>query len=254
MELITDCSSNSLVDKPDVFMGWDDMCYGWDQADIASSQPDQLVQSSPPSPLTLEPSNLRLSSTFLPGGALDPGAIDIILLSSDSVLFYTNSTRLLSASRNGFGNQLPILSNGTILRHDSHPVLKLPESSSVLNVILHIVFDVFCAQYSLCFDDFELSVAVLQEYGLSTRKALAVSSPLYMTALTFAPIRPLDVFTLAAQYDLDDLAKAASSHLMSYQLSELSDEMAENIGAKYLKKLFRFHLERIDSVRTLVSP
>ena len=78
--------------------------------------------------------------------------------------------------------------------------------------------------------------------------ALSVGSPLYVTMLSIVPIKPLEVYALAAKYDLVNLAKRASSHLMSFELSSISDEMAEKIGARYLKRLVLFHLERTNAV------
>jgi hypothetical protein len=47
---------------------------------------------------------------------------------------------------------------------------------------------------------------------------------------------PLQLYALAAHYDIFDLAVPTSSHLLSFPLSRLSDEMVERMGAIYLKR------------------
>lgn len=61
---------------------------------------------------------------------------------------------------------------------------------------------------------------------------------MYTLLMAHAPLCPLDLYALAASYDLYDLAVAASSHLLSMTLAMLTDEMAERIGPIYVKRLF----------------
>ena len=55
-----------------------------------------------------------------------------------------------------------------------------------------------------------------------------------------------------AAYNLNDLAVAVSSHLLSYPLASLSDELAARIGPIYLKRLCFPQLGRIERLQTLL--
>lgn len=193
----------------------------------------------------IETPNIPIVSTiFYPGAALDGNLTDMILLSSDSVYFYVSGTRLLTSSNNGFNFQLPFNEFG----QDALPMIEVPENSTVIDIILHMAYSLPYSQLNPTFEDMRLAVAALELYGMSVQAALSVNGPLYVTMLSFAPTRPIDVYALAAKYDLADLATRASSHLMSLQLSTITDELAERIGAHYLKRLFFFHLGRVEAV------
>ena len=193
--------------------------------------------------------SISVSTTFFPGADIDQLPTNLIILSSDSVFFYVNTKRLLAASTNGFNSHLPVKRNESDPQAaNSDPILNLPETSTVLNIVLHTVHDMSCSHYCPTLPDLTSAVAALQRYGIPVQKALAPTAPLYSTILSYAPAQPIDVYTLAAKYDLYDLGAATSSHLLSFQLPTLTDEMAESIGSKYLKKLFFLHLGRSDAV------
>ena len=80
----------------------------------------------------------RISSVFGPNQA--PGNIppDLIITSSDHVHFYTHRQRLLRASSSAFA--------GLLLQYT--PTLRLPESSAVLNIVLHIIHGLSCTQHN----------------------------------------------------------------------------------------------------------
>lgn len=78
------------------------------------------------------------------------------------------------------------------------------------------------------------------------------SQPLFSLLLSFAPHRPIDTFVLAAAYGLEDVAVASSAHLLSFSLSTLTDELAERMGAIFLKRLFFLHLGRMEALKALL--
>ena len=185
-----------------------------------------------------------MSTTFFPQSEGD-NPTDLIILASDSVFFYVNSSRLLSASRNGFNSHLPIARENT----DSDPILSLPETSAVINILLHTAYDMSCGHYYPSLADLSAAVSACRVYGLPLKKYIAHGTPLYTSLLSYAPTNPIEIYALAASYDLLDLAVTTSSHLLSFQLPTLTDEVAAKIGPIYLKKLFFLHLGRIDAVR-----
>ena len=140
------------------------------------------------------------------------------------------------------------------MRDDLGPVVSLPESASVLNVVLHVVYDVSCAHYHPGIDTLIAAVEAMAKYGLPPRRHIAPSTPLYSLILGQAPVQPIITYALAATHDLYDLAVPISSHLLSFALHTLTDELAIRIGPVYMKRLFFLHLGRLDALKRLLLP
>lgn len=111
-----------------------------------------------------------------------------------------------------------------------------------------------CAHYSPPFSVLVTAVNHLQTYGISPKPIIIPSTPIYTLLLSHSPVFPLELYTLAASYDLYDLAVATSSHLLSFPLATLTDEMAEQIGPIYLKRLFFLHFGRSDALKRVLLP
>jgi len=75
---------------------------------------------------------------------------------------------------------------------------------------------------------------------------------MYALLIARAPFAPLDVYVLAAKHDLRDLAVATSPHLLSFQLSTITDEIAQEMGPDYLRQLFFLHLGRMDALKRIL--
>jgi len=196
---------------------------------------------------------VSVSTTFYPGSNNDPLPPDLILLSADSVFFYVHLHILTEASDNGFRSLLP--PPPTKGKDASlSPVIPLSESSTVLNIILHCIYDMSCAQYSPTFDVLTAAVSALPTYGVQPRSRILPGTPLSTLLLSHAPLRPLDLYALAATHDLYDMAVSTSSHLLSFSLATLTDDMAERIGPVYLKRLFFLHFGRVDALKRLLLP
>ncbi len=67
------------------------------------------------------------------------------------------------------------------------------------------------------------------------------------------PLSPLKVYVVASRHDLADLAAAASSHLLSFKIATMSDEMAQLINPIYLKRLFDLQTTRINALKRALS-
>ncbi|KII93927.1 hypothetical protein PLICRDRAFT_409753 [Plicaturopsis crispa FD-325 SS-3] len=226
---------------------------GW--SDWTPGRTKQLQNPTPP-PSTSADGNedhgkselMSVSTSFHPGVDNGPSRPDLILISSDHVYFYVSSHILLAASENAFKSLLP----AALTRSSLERLLAVPESSTVLNVVLHTINDMSCAHYAPTFEDLCLAVASLQKYGIPLNKYIAPSTPLFNILLYHAPLRSMETYALAAQYDLYALAASASSHLLAFPLATLTDQMAERIGPLYLKRLFVLHLNRMNSLKHLL--
>ena len=112
-----------------------------------------------------------------------------------------------------------------------------------------------CAHYAPSFFALESAVTALKTYGVPLHDRIANSTHLYTLLVSHAPLCPLELYALAASHNLGDLAAATSSHLLSFSLPSLTDEMAERIGPVYVKRLFFLHFGRAEALkRLLLSP
>jgi hypothetical protein len=207
-----------------------------------------------PSEDTLDGQTLvSVSTTFYPGSHIDSLPPDLVMLSSDSVFFYVHSHVIMVASDNSFGSLItPALSVG---KDQMTPLISVPESSTVLNIILHCIYEISCAHYCHSFDALRTAINAMPCYGISVKTRIIPSNPLFNLLLSHAPLHPLDLYALAASHDLYDVTVSTSPHLLSFSLATLTDEMAERIGAVYLKRLFFLHFGRVDALkRLLLSP
>lgn len=207
------------------------------------------------SPTDIQETIVSVSTIFYPGATHTHSPPDLILLSQDSVFFYVHSQKLLEASLNGFNSTLPLSLSQQQQSAGNHSIIMLPENAEIINVVLHTMYMMSCTQFSPSLDCIIQAVDVLAKYGAPLKTYIAPSTPLYSLILARAPLFPIELYAVAAQNDLLELATAISSHLLAFNLSNLTDELALKIGPIYLKRLFFLHLGRNDALkRLLLSP
>lgn len=219
--------------------------------------PTPVSSSEDPDSENIQDVVVSVSTVFHPGAAHFQVPADLILLSCDNVFFYIHSRRLLEASSNKFNSQLPVHHPSyTELHHvGAHQILLLPESAQVLNIVLHTVYSMPCGQFSPSSEFIIQAVYCLKTYGFPVRTYVAPTMPLYNLILSRYPLHPIEFYTVAAENDLSELAVAVSSHLLAFNLSNLTDDVVSKIGPVYLKRLFFLHLGRNDALkRLLLSP
>lgn len=195
---------------------------------------------------------VSVSTTFFPGANLAPLPPDLIFLSSDAVFFYVHGHQVLGASETGFKSLLPPKAQKGM--EDLGPMISLPEHSSILNVVLHTIYNMPCTHYSPSVETLVEAVDVLHKYGVPVAKYVAPGTPLFQLILAIAPLAPLEMYSLAGAYDLFDLAVPVSSHLLAFPLPNVTDELADRMKPRYLKKLFFLHLGRVDALKRLLLP
>jgi hypothetical protein len=89
-------------------------------------------------------------------------------------------------------------------------------------------------------------------YGLVPSECITPSTPLFEALLSYAPIDPIRVYALAGELSLSALAEQTSSHLLSYNLADISDDLAKRMGAKYLRRLMVLHLTRLEELKRII--
>jgi hypothetical protein len=171
------------------------------------------------------------------------------------VLFYAHSHVLGSSSSEVFSQ---VLQNRNEKNQSSQVVAgseiiyDVPDSSTVFAIILHSLYGTSPAQNQPSFEALTTAVDRMLFYNIDPKAIITRQAPLYQLLLSHAPLFPLQLYSLAGRHGLEDLAVASSSYLLSFPISSLRDEMAVQMGASYLKRLFCLHLNRIDALKQIL--
>ncbi|KDR73916.1 hypothetical protein GALMADRAFT_593838 [Galerina marginata CBS 339.88] len=189
---------------------------------------------------------ISISTVFHPGTHPPPNTI---CSSSDNVFFYVSSEVILLSSPTAFQ---PYLSAPLSDPQYRDMVIAVDAPSDELNVIMHALYRTSPASHLPDFETISRSIDRMPHYGLSPQALIKPSTPLYDLLLSHAPLHPLEVYALGAHHQIHALASTVSSHLLSHNLSTVSDEMAERIGPIYLNRLFLLHVGRFTALKKIL--
>lgn len=134
------------------------------------------------------------------------------------------------------------------------PIVAVEEISPILNLLLHVLYSISCGKYNVSPDDIAGTMDALTKYGYSLHLYVHPTSELYKLALNLASSNPLEMYMAAASHNLDTLAISVSSHMLPIDLSDLTDEVVEKMGATYLRRLIFLHLGRVQALKRLLAP
>lgn len=130
--------------------------------------------------------------------------------------------------------------------------IDVTEPADIINLVLLLIYGFPSSELTPSLDTVEATLDALIKYGMSIQTLAAPYLPLYQAVFSHAPFRPIEAYALAAHYKLEELAVAVSSHLLSYDTSQLSDELSLKMGPVYLKRLLDLHRTRLASLKTIV--
>jgi hypothetical protein len=117
-------------------------------------------------------------------------------------------------------------------------VILVPEPSSVLNIILHVLYGLPMERFR---PDLQLLCHVLSElvtFGYRPADLITPHSEIFYLLVAHSKTHPLVVYALAASHKIERLAVSCSSNTLGVELSEITDELASVMGPVYLRKLF----------------
>ncbi|KJA22773.1 hypothetical protein HYPSUDRAFT_40564 [Hypholoma sublateritium FD-334 SS-4] len=189
---------------------------------------------------------VSISTSFHPQNCPQP---ETVLVSSDNVLFYVHSPTLLAACPTAFEAYMT-----TSLSREEYRTraVHIDATANQLNVILHTLHRTSPAANAPDFDTLVTSIDHMPRYGISPRRFIRPMSLIHELLLSYAPLRPLDLYALGAHHKIPSLAVSSSSQLLSWDLTTITDSMAERIGAVYLKKLMLLHVDRNTTLRNII--
>lgn len=195
---------------------------------------------------------ISISTAFHPGANLDQNAPDLILISADKVFFHVHRQALQNATTNHFNYIL--LVPPTMWRDQGFSYI-LDDNADVLNVLLHTAYNLSIAAYSPTLDVLTRTIDALHKYGMPFDRFLCPNTPLFAHILSQAPLSPMQVYIAAARHRIEALAVPVSAYLLSYPLSDITDDMCEGMGAVYLRRLVMLHVHRNEELRKfLLTP
>ncbi|KAF8602881.1 hypothetical protein BDV93DRAFT_443356 [Ceratobasidium sp. AG-I] len=183
---------------------------------------------------------------------------DLVLVSSDKIRFYVHQNTLLRQSSNHFGSLLPEtiwaqpMDASDIVA--SLAFVNVNYTADVLNVLLHAIYGFSVQSYKPSPAILRETIVALANLGFSIETFLVPHSELYMLYLQAAATEPLPMYALAAEHSLESLAVSVSTFTLSVSLSDLTDDLAEQIGPTYLRRLFFLHLGRTDALKRILYP
>ncbi|KAF8908776.1 hypothetical protein CPB85DRAFT_1222520, partial [Mucidula mucida] len=184
------------------------------------------------------------SATFHPNLLFGLSRPDLKIISSDNHLFHIHRGVLLRSSENNFADLLPeATQDGTI---------HIPEVGLILNVIFTTIYGIKLADF-YPLDTLISAINLFPHYGVQPKAYIWPAASLYEAVRYQTPLAPFQVYALASRFDLEELAVAASPHLLNFRLEGITDEMADLVRPKYLLRLFHLHSSRKDALKELLS-
>ena len=131
-------------------------------------------------------------------------------------------------------------------------LITIPESSPVLNILLHLIYNLPCERFSPDLETLTSLFSCLKKYGLSVQDLIPPNSEITNILLSHAPKNPLQIYTLAAANKLEQLCVAASHFTLPISLSQVTDSQSLMMGPIYLKRLFFLHMGRAEALKRTI--
>ena len=174
---------------------------------------------------------------------------DTRVASSDGVIFHLDARRILQASPTAFQHYLSASLSDPKYRTE---IIRIDCPSQELDIIFHALYGTLITANSVDILIYIKAIDLMPGYGLIPAAVIRSPTPLYNILLSQAPLRPIDVYALAARHDLEELAVTVSSHLVSNDLKKISDELALGMGPIYLKRLVLLQRDRFNALKSIV--
>ncbi|KAM5543291.1 hypothetical protein V8D89_003165 [Ganoderma adspersum] len=185
---------------------------------------------------------VQITSAFKPGNIFGGMVSDMAIKSPDQKEYYVHRQHLSRVSANAFAG---------LLTHRGFSISVL-EPAAVIDIVIHTIYGMSCTHHNPSLDTIEAAIDALVKYGVAPHLYASSSQPLYMLLLLHAPYHPIEAYAVAGKYGLEDAAVAISGHLLAYNVSRISDELAIKMGPVYLRRLMNLHVNRAEALKSIV--
>ncbi|CAL1714061.1 unnamed protein product [Somion occarium] len=143
---------------------------------------------------------------------LDEQSPDLVITSANQVAFHVHRHRLLAASTNHFD---------TLLSLPSKTAIEFSESSPLISIMLNTIYDKPLDSLHPNATILISSIDTLKKYGIPLNQYVHSNTPLFTALVAAAPSCAIDLYILAAENDLHELA-AAISKLFLLQITRIA--------------------------------
>ncbi|KAI0811249.1 hypothetical protein BC629DRAFT_1040670 [Irpex lacteus] len=199
------------------------------------------------------PSVAHVSDVFNEYLKVDNILPNVIAFSSDGVFFLVHYHVITNVSTNNFnGLILPEHEDACNDLDQDTLELWLPETASQLNIVLSAAYGFF--NDALCHPSVEslmASLDTMKKYGLPLEMYLAQGAPLFRSFLDHVPFHPFEIYAVAAMYNLEDLAAAASSYTLTSAIDNIPEHIVVRIGTRYFYRLLVLHESRLETLKAM---
>ena len=177
-----------------------------------------------------------------------------IIFSQDDTFFLVHCHKLIAASNNNFGSLISPEYATVCDDPDLNAIeLCLPESASVLNVLLCAIYGLPCDINRPTFQCLLDALVAMKKYGLTLENYLLPGLPIYNAILNHTPFHPFEVYAIAAENDLTDLAMVSSSYTLTRSIATISFDLVRKIGSGYLHRLYQLHAFRLETLKAMFN-
>lgn len=121
---------------------------------------------------------------------------------------------------------------------DAPEIVTVPETASLLNIILLIVYRLPMERYHPDLQLMCMAMPLLVSFGYQLSDLITPTSEPFRLLMAHSTTHPLVVYALAASYQLERLAVASSQNTLGVELSQITDDLATVMGPIYLRRLF----------------
>lgn len=197
-------------------------------------------------------SHLGLSDLDIQNPIHDGNGIpDLVLVSADRVHFHVHYWKLSEESYNSFG---ALLLPRNIPTYNATYYLELFEPAAVLRIVLCAIYGRFSRDDAPLLPDMFGALEALEKYGFYPHAYTLPQSPLrsYLLRHTVDQDNAIQVYALAANWNLEDIAVITSSYLLGYPFTRINDELADYMGSLYMLRLAQLQEDRICKLRELI--
>ncbi|KAH6912906.1 hypothetical protein BKA70DRAFT_1218991 [Coprinopsis sp. MPI-PUGE-AT-0042] len=192
--------------------------------------------------LTTTPRTKLSSNPLIFSNPSTVGKYDTVFKTNDATLLYVDSAKIPNGAFASVVRSTP----------DDVVTVDVAESSAVLDVILHALYDAAFSPDSPSLDLLDQSIDRMHIHGIQPPKCIYSGCAVYRALMTLAPDDPFRVYALAAFHNLHDLAVEVSSFTLALSLADVDDAKAVRMGAIYYKRLIALHFNRKHMLRDLI--
>jgi len=226
----------------------------------------------PPGPLSINVSTIFPPTARTLTGSEPQYPDTIVYTSLDATFFYCHQSVLKARSSNSFNRSIPAStapstdSSSSSFNQLTRPpqehspqdirpsllTITVAESSAVLNVLLHFVYNMPYDRFASDFATMTETLGCLNKYGIALPPN--ISNDVWSSVVNYAQhVDPIRAFAIAAHYSIEELCVKLSPYTLTVSLNTISEEAAETMGPSYLRRLLLLHMGRRDSLKGLID-